>query len=120
MLRNWKEFLRDDDNETELFLLLILKTASLEAEKQIIITQHKDILFTQPRNTTGLAPCTQEETDKRIFLHVLDAANHGCSKVSDDPHTVDSNVLVLTMAAVNEIHINELRVAFGTGKSFQS
>jgi len=53
MLRNWKEFLRDDDNKTEVFSFLILKTASLESEKN----NHtpKDILFTQPRNTTGLA-----------------------------------------------------------------
>ena len=56
--KKWKEFYRDDDKKTELFLFLILKTASLETEKQIIITHHKDIPFTQPRSKTSLAPCT--------------------------------------------------------------
>jgi len=56
---------------------LIPKTASLETEKQIIITHHKDILFTQPSNITGHTPCSQEEADTRIFLHILDTANHG-------------------------------------------
>jgi len=32
--------------------------------------------------------------------------------------TVDSDVLMLAMAEVIEIRIDELRVAFGTGKSF--
>ena len=103
MPRNWKEFLRNDDNKTELFSFLSLETANIETEKQVIITHHKDILCTQPRNTTGLAPCTQEEADTRIFLHVSDAANHGYSKVMI--RTVDSDVLVLAIAAVNEAHM---------------
>jgi len=55
----------------QLFLFLSLETANIETEKQVIITHHKDILCTQPRDTTGLAPCTQEEADTRIFLQVL-------------------------------------------------
>jgi len=59
MPRNCKEFIRDDDNKAELFSFLSLKTVTLETEKQIIITHHKDILCTQPRNTTGLAQLIQ-------------------------------------------------------------
>jgi len=44
--------------------------------------------------------------DTRIFLHVSDAANHGYSKVMI--RTVDSDELVLAIAVVNEIHIDEL------------
>ena len=33
--------------------------------------------------------------------------------------TVDSDMLVLAIAAVNEIHIDELWVAFATGKGFR-
>jgi len=106
MPTNWKGFLRNNDNKTELFSFLSLETATIETEKQIIITHHKDILCTQPRNTVGLAHCTQEEADTRIFLHVSDAANHGYSKVMI--RTDDSDVLVLAIAAVNEIHIGLL------------
>ena len=94
MPRNWLEFLRNDDNKLSCFLSL--KTANLETEGQIIITHHKDVLCTQPRNTTALAPCTQEEADTRIFLHVSDAANHGYCEVMI--HTVDSDVLVLAIS----------------------
>ena len=117
MPRNWKEFLRNDDNKAELFSFLSLKTASLETESQIIITHHKEVLCTQPRNTTGLAPCTQEEADTRIFLHVADAANHGYGKVMI--RTVDSDVLVLAIAAVQQLSIDELWLAFASGKSFR-
>ena len=94
--RNWRDFLRNDDNKTELFSFLSLKTVSLETDSQVIVTHHKDVICTQQRNTTNLAPCTQEEADTRIFLHVSDAANHGYAKVMI--RTVDSDVLVLAIA----------------------
>jgi len=75
------------------------------------------VLCAQPRNTTALAPCTQEEADTRIFLHVSDAANHGYCKVMI--RTVDSDVLVLAIAAVQQLKIDELWVAFASGKSFR-
>ncbi len=115
--RNGQEFLRNDDNKAELFSFLSLQTVRLETESQIIATHHKDVLCTQPRNTTGLAPCTQEEADTRIFLHVSDATNHGYRKLMI--RTVDSDVLVLAIAAVQQLTIDELWVAFGTGKSFR-
>lgn len=75
------------------------------------------MLCTQTRNTTSLVPCTQEEADTRIFLHVLDVANHGYKKVMI--HTVNSDVLVLAIAAVQKLGIDELWVAFASSKSFK-
>ena len=53
-----------------------------------------------------LPPCTQEEADTRIFLHVSDTAKHGYRKVII--RTVDSDVLVLAIAAVQQLSIDEL------------
>ena len=78
---------------------------------------HKDVLCTQPRNTTGLAPSTHEEADTRMFLHVSDAVNHGYGRVM--VRTVDSDVLVLAIAAVQQLSIDELWIAFGSGKSLR-
>jgi hypothetical protein len=72
---------------------------------------------TQSRDTTGLAPCTQKEADTRIILHVSDAAKHGYRKVMI--RMVDSDVLVLTIAAVQQLSIDELWVGFASGKSFR-
>ena len=115
--KNWMEFLRNDDNKTELFSFLSLKIANLETEGQIIVTHHKDVLCTQPRNTTGLAPSTHEEADTRMFLHVSEAVNHGYGRVM--VRTVDFDVLVLAIAAVQQLSIDELWIAFGSGKSLR-
>ena len=48
--RNWKEFLRVDENKRELFKFLAESTSSLEVEKQILSTYGKQILTTLPRN----------------------------------------------------------------------
>ena len=106
MPRNWTEFLRNDDNKSELFSFLSLKTANLETDCQVIVTHHKDVICTQQRNSTSLAPCTQEETDTRMFLHVSAAASHGYVKVMI--RTVDSDVLVLAIAAVQQLSIDEI------------
>ncbi len=116
--KNWLEFLRNEDNKRELFSFLSLKTASLSTEStQIIVTHHQDVLCTSPRMTTSLAPCTQEEADTRMFLHVSDAVNHGHSKVMI--RTVDFDVLVLAIAAVQQLIVDELWIAFSSGKSFR-
>ena len=115
--KNWIEFLRNDDNKTELFSFLSLKITNLETEGQIIVTHHKDVLCSQPRNTTGLAPSTHEDADTRMFLHISDAVNHGYGRVM--VRTVDSDVLVLAIAAVQQLSIDELWIAFGSGKSLR-
>ena len=103
-----QEFLRNDVNKSELFSFLSLQTANLEPEtgKQIIITHKKDVLCTLPRDITELAPCTQEEADTRIFLHVSDAVRYVPRKVLI--RTVDSDVLVLAVAAVQQLSIDKL------------
>src|SRR5688572_820283 len=117
--RNWQEFLRNDENKSELFCFLSQQIAKLktDTERQIIAIYHKDVLCTQPRDTTGLTPCTEEEADTRIFLHVSDAAKHGYRKVMIG--TVDSELLVLAIAAIQQLSIDELWVGFASGKSFR-
>lgn len=115
--KNWQEFLRNDENKSELFSFLSLKIANLETLSQVITTHHKDVLCIQSLDTTGLAPCTHEEADTRIFLHVLDAVNHGFKSVMI--RTVDTDVLVLAVSAVQKLSIDELWVAFSSGKSLR-
>ena len=42
---------------------------------QVICTIDNDVIFRQPRNWEGLAPCSHEEADSRVMVHVADAAN---------------------------------------------
>ena len=75
---NWQAFLRVDDNKTELFGYISeeLKASKpdLEDQKQVINTKGEDVLSWQPKDTSRLSPCTQEEADTRMLLHAQDAA----------------------------------------------
>ena len=63
------------------------------------------------RDVSGLAPCTHEEADTRILLHLEDAVRHGNTKVSI--RTVDTDVVVLAVASAQRLNIPELWIAFG-------
>ena len=69
------------------------------------------------QNTAKLAPCTHEEADTRIMMHVYDALSKGFQHIL--VRTVDTDVVVLAVAGVCKLGIRELWVAFGTGKDFR-
>ena len=57
-------------------------------------------------DATNLMPCTHEEADTRLLLHVADAVNGGSRKV----------LIVLAIASFEKINPDELWVAFGRVK----
>ena len=72
-------------------------------------------------NITRMAPCSQEETDTRMFLHVADAVQSGFTGFRKIVvRTVDTNVLVLAVALLDKLqtltegHVH-LWVTFVTG-----
>ena len=89
---NWQEFLRIDDNKAEMFSYLAICESVLDAGKQVISTHHADVLSSQHRGTSGLAPCTHEEADSRMLLHLEDAVNKGRVHQSVVVRTVDADV----------------------------
>ena len=115
--RNWQAFLRIDENKVELFSFLAMKMAAKETEKQIVSAHRTDVFCTQPRDVAGLASCTHEEADTRMLLHVEDDVKQGYTKVS--VRTVDTDVVVLAVTAAQRLNIDELWVAFATGRSFR-
>ena len=114
---NWQGFLRIDDNQTELFFFLASNVTKIEINKHLITTQGNGVLSTNQEAVCTLVPCTHEEADTRIFLHLKDAVRHGYSNASI--RTVDTDVMVLAMTSVNRLNLSELWVAFETGKSFR-
>lgn len=73
---NWKSFLRVDDNKTELFRLLAEEVVNIPTPgKEVYSTQDEQVVSNVTRETLeSLHPCSHEEADTRMFLHVLDAA----------------------------------------------
>ena len=103
---NWKDLLLISENKTDLFSFLTSTVTAIETDKQIIGIYHEEVLCTQPRDVLGLTPCTQEEADSRIMLHLKDIVIEGNSKVSI--RTVDTDVVVLAVKEVECFGITDL------------
>lgn len=114
---NWQEFIRIDDNKKELFSFLASNVADIDTNKHLITTQGTGVLCSSRQDVSALAPCTHEEADTRILLHLQDDVQQGYSKVSI--RTVDTDVVVLAITSANHLSISELWIAFGVEKSFR-
>ena len=117
--RDWKGFLRVDENKTELFSFLSHEiTRQPTTGKVIYATDGRDVLSSHAEaDGTNMMPCTHEEADTRLLLHVGDAVNRGSRKVC--VRTVDTDVIVLAIVSFEKINPDELLVAFGSGASFK-
>lgn len=86
--------------------------------KTIYATHGSDVLCNlSDVNVSNLVPCSHEEADTRIFLHVADAVQKGYRK--SYVRTVDTDVVVLAIATFNQIKPDELWIALGTGSNFR-
>ena len=89
----------------------------IDTNKQVISTHHVNVIRKNQQDISALAPCTHEEADTRIFLHLEDAVHQGHSRVSI--RTVDTDVVVLAVASAQRLDLDELWIAFGVGKNFR-
>ena len=67
-----------------------------------------------------MVPCSHEEADIRLFMHVADAVKKGYRKLL--VRTVDTDVVVVAIATLNRTKPDELwrLVLVGISSSFQS
>ena len=75
------------------------------------------MLCTNRQDVSGMAPCSHEEADTRILLHLEDTVRHGNTRVSI--RTVDADVVVLAVASAQHLSLSEFWIAFGSGKNFR-
>ena len=118
---NWQNVLHADSNKTALFSYLsqIVTQIPLLEGKQIYVTDREQVL-SNPRREEGatLDPCQQDEADTRMLLHVAHAAGEGHSKVLI--RTVDTDVVMIAVRIFQLLDtLQQLWIAFGTGKSFR-
>ena len=117
ILQNLKTFLRSDENKKELFAFLSQQAGKIEIDgKQVIVTNGKDVLcYPSTYTSEKLSPCSHEEADIRMMVHIADAVDKGHNSIMI--RTVDTDVVVLAVAAVHTLGIKELWVSFETGKN---
>ena len=114
--RNSENFLRENKNKTELFSYLasVIANANIAEDKCVVSTQGQNVISNIPHDLTRMCPCTQEEADSRLLLHAADCVATGVSKLM--VMTVDTDVVVLCVAYVQRLGLQELWVEIGTGK----
>jgi len=118
---NWESFLRVNDNKTELFDYLgkFIVTVTVPG-KEIYSTNGDTILCSASEtNRQHLEPCSHEEADSRIMLHVADQVRQGHKRILI--RTVDSDVVVLAVATAQQLQsdLEELWIAFGTARHYR-
>ena len=80
---------------------------------ELISTKDKDAVSSTRDDMDVRSPCSHEETDTRILLHVADAANQGITRVL--VRSRDTDVLVLCVGNFGNIPgLEELWVSSGT------
>lgn len=118
---SWENFLREDTNKTQLFKFLseaLILWFNLK-DKQLVVTDGEEVCSKPPLSElSSLAPCTHEEADGRMMLHVSHAARHGHKEIM--VRTFDTDVVMLAVSVVQHLQPEtELWIAFGTGKGFR-
>ena len=63
---SWNNFLRQDDNITELLEFLAIHIENTETLNTGIITKDEDVVSNTNINKNELSPCTHEEADSRL------------------------------------------------------
>lgn len=113
--KNWKSFLHVSDNKTELFLFLAKELQAIDIEgKEVYTTYGEVVLSSQPAE---MMECSHEEADTRLVLHAYHASQSGYRKILI--RTVDTDVVVLAVSRLQDLNVDEIWIAFGTGKHFR-
>lgn len=77
---NWRSFLWLDENKTKLFHLLAQHIVSLpleEGKETYSLCDERVLTSAAKSDMSLLEPCSHEEADTRIMVHVLDACMSG-------------------------------------------
>ena len=91
----------------------------IDLQGKIFVTTFDETILAVPhsKDITSISPCTQEEADTRILLHVEDCAKEGLKKILI--RTTDTDVLILAILCYQMADVKELWVGFGVGKHFK-
>ena len=114
---NWRSFLRDDDNKTELFQFLADTICQTQTTSTIIVTKEACVICNDnQKSLQAVSPCPHEEADTRIFVHARDAAIEGSKALVIKTNDTDIVVIaVYVLPQLQEIGVETLWTAFGHG-----
>ncbi len=101
-----------------MFQYIAIKIAEPDySDKMVIVTKGADAISNHNHvNTAGIAPCSHEEVDTRIFLHAGHAAKEGMKTVIVKANDTDVLVIAIsTFTHLQELGLQKMWLAFGQG-----
>ena len=114
---NWDAFLRSNANKDELFRYLSDCIQSCETGRKVIISTEDEVIVSTQNDTSDveyLQPCSHEEADSRILLHVAHCARQGLRKV-----IIRTQMCCPCNRNFLALRLDELWVSFGAGIHFR-
>ena len=93
---NWRSFLRDDDNKTEIFQFLADRIWQTQTTSTILVTKESCTINDNHKLLEVVSPCLHEEADTRIFVHARDAAIEGSNALVVNANDTDIIVFAVT------------------------
>ena len=119
---NWKEFLSCSQNKTEFFPMIsehMVATADLPPRKVLFATVRDECASTDKEaDLDVISPCSHEEADTRMFLHMFSAALSGHKKILIQANDTDVMVLGMRAFALKMGVIEELWITYSAGTKF--
>ena len=113
---NWQGFLRVTENLTELIEIISSHVQQYTRESIIMLATNGEHALSSNTNTEYISPCSHEEADYRMLLHISDMVRNNVTKIRI--RTIDRDVLVIAIGHFHDIlGLEELWVAFGKGNS---
>lgn len=115
---NWRSFLRENTNKTELFHFLAEKICEEQIPSTVIVTKGDCAISNTEKSLVYISPCNHEEADTRIFVHAMDAILEGSKYITIKAN--DTDVLVIAVSvlpSLQEHGLEKMWIAFGQGAS---
>ncbi|KAJ8377441.1 hypothetical protein AAFF_G00259990 [Aldrovandia affinis] len=96
----------------------VYRPSSLKAETRSKRgTREEDAVSNRTINLAGVAPCSHEEADTRIFVHARHATEAGSKVIMVKASDTDVVVIAVSvLQALQELGLQQLWVAFGQGQ----
>ncbi|XP_056134724.1 mucin-5AC [Lampris incognitus] len=117
---NWRSFLRDDSNKTELFHFLADKIREAQTTSTLILTKGEDAISNTRKPLDALSPCCHEEADTRIFVHGRDATADCIKSLIIKANDTDILIIAVSvLPSLQELGLENMWIAFGQGANVQ-
>ena len=117
---NWRNFLRDNDNKTELFNYLADTIEQMSASYMVIVTKEEEAVNNHCISLHDVVPCMHEEADTRIFVHARHVTEGGSKVIVVKASDIDVLVIAVSvMPSLQKIGLQQLWITFGQGRNLR-